>query len=307
MNDSMAQAEGEAGPQPLPAWKNFIGGFAAVALAFAFLIAGLWKITDPVAASVRLSQVQVPGELSLAAAVLLGISETFAGVLLLVPRFRRWGAWLAGALLIAFVVYIGAFYDVLRGEECNCFPWIKRAVGPAFFVGDAIMLALAMPAAWWARRPDGKRSAAVILGAVTVFALVSYGVTVVRQSGVTAPATIVAGGERISLHEGRAFLFFFDPECLHCDQVARELARLAWGETRVVGVVVAQPQFGAEFMKETGLPGVLSADAETLRKTFSFVDVPYAVALEQGTQRAAFVHFDGTGPADTLRRLGFVR
>ncbi len=307
MNDSMAQAEGEAGPQPLPAWKNWIGGFAAIVLALAFLIAGLWKITDPVAASVRLSQAQVPGELSLAAAVLLGISETFAGVLLLVPRFRRWGAWLAGVLLIAFIVYIGAFYEVLRGEECNCFPWIKRAVGPAFFIGDAVMLVLAGLAAWWARRPAGRRSAAVILGAVTVFALVCYGVTVVRQSGVTAPATITVGGEQVSLHEGRVFLYFFDPECLHCDQVARELARLAWGETQVIGVVVAQPQFGAEFMRDTGLPGVLSADVETLRNTFSFVDVPYAVALEHGTQRAVFNHFDGTGPAETLRRLGFVR
>jgi len=33
---------------------------------------------------------KVPQNLSLAAALLLGIAETFSAVLILVPRFRRW-------------------------------------------------------------------------------------------------------------------------------------------------------------------------------------------------------------------------
>ncbi len=45
------------------------------------------------------------------------------------PRFRRWGAWLTGLLLVAFMLYIGYYYNVLRGAECSCFPWLKRAVG----------------------------------------------------------------------------------------------------------------------------------------------------------------------------------
>jgi uncharacterized membrane protein YphA (DoxX/SURF4 family) len=307
MNDSMAQAEGEAGPQELPNWKNWFSGLSAILLAFTFLIAGIWKITDPLAAAVRVSQVQVPYIFSLPMALALGISETFAGVLLLVPRFRRWGAWLSCLLLVAFVMYIGVFYNVLRGEECNCFPWIQRAVGPVFFLGDAIMLLMAVVAGWWSRPSDGRRSALVVLGAVSVFALVSYGVTVARQSGVTAPESILVDGKPFPLHEGRVFLFFFDPECLHCDAVARGLAELNWGETAVVAVIVQQPQFGPEFMESTGLPGVLSSDFEPLRNKFQFVDSPYGVALEHGRQRAAFTHFEGSEPADMLRKMGFVR
>ena len=31
----------------------------------------------------------------------------------------------------------------LQSKVPDCFPWLKRAVGPGFFVGDAIMLGLA--------------------------------------------------------------------------------------------------------------------------------------------------------------------
>ena len=307
MNDSMAYAEGEAGPRELPRWKNWVGGLSAALLALAFLVAGIWKITDPIAASVRMAQAQVPAALSLPAALFFGVSETFAGVLLLVPRFRRWGAWLAGLLLVAFFLYIGAYYNVLRGEECNCFPWIKRAVGPAFFVGDGIMLLMAVLAGWGSKPSAGKRSAVVVFGAVSVFALVSYGVTVARASGVKAPDSITVKGKPFPLHSGRVFLYFFDPECPHCDKAARDLAKLNWGETDVVGVPTQSPQFGPDFLRDTGLRGVLSNDAAPLRKTFSFVDVPYGVALENGRQRASFTHFDKTEPADTLRKMGFVR
>jgi hypothetical protein len=65
---------------------------------------------------------------------------------------RRWGAWLAGLMLVVFMAYIGVFYHRLLGEDCNCFPWIRRVVGPGFFAGDAGMLALAALAGWRARR-----------------------------------------------------------------------------------------------------------------------------------------------------------
>jgi uncharacterized membrane protein YphA (DoxX/SURF4 family) len=307
MNDSMAYANGEAAPGGLPMWKICVGGCAATLLSILFLVAGIWKITDPVAAAVRMTQAQVPHMFSLPLALSLGISETVAGALLLVPRFRRWGAWLTGLLLVAFVVYMGAYYNVLRGEECNCFPLVKRVVGPAFFVGDGILLLMAVVAGWWARPSQGKRSALVVLGAVSVFALVSYGVTVARDRGTMAPPTITAGGKPLSLHEGRVFLYFFDPECPHCDTAARELAKLNWGQTVVVGVVVQQPQFGAEFMQSTGLPGLLSTDVETLRRAFKSVGWPFGVALESGRQRASFTYFDAKEPAETLRKLGFVR
>jgi uncharacterized membrane protein YphA (DoxX/SURF4 family) len=307
MNDSMAHAGEPPAIAEMPRWRAWAGGVAGTLLGLAFIVAGVWKISDPLGAAVRLHQAQVPHFLSLPAAVVLGILETFAGTLLLVPRFRRWGAWLCGALLAFFMVYIAAYYEVLRGEECNCFPWIQRAVGPAFFVSDAVMLALAWLAGWAARPSQGRRNAALVLGAVAVFALVSLGVSLVRQTGIKAPDSIQVEGRPLSLEQGRFFLFFFNPECLHCDRAARELARMNWGQTRVVAVPTQLPQFGREFLQSTGLKGVLTTDTERLRKTFPFTDVPYGVAIENGYQRAAFTHFEGPELEASLRKLGFVR
>src|SRR5204863_406926 len=81
-------------------------------------------------------------------------------------------------------------YNTLKGEDCSCFPWLKRAVGPGFFVGDAVMLGLAVLAGVWSKRSDNLRGATLILGAVTVFALVSYGVAATRSTGLKAPESM---------------------------------------------------------------------------------------------------------------------
>jgi hypothetical protein len=307
MTETLEQAESGSGPRELPRWQALLCTLSAVLLALTFLVSGVWKITDPLAAAVRMTQALVPAALSLPAALAFGISETFAAVLLLVPRLRRWGAWLAGLLLLAFMAYMGLFYNTLSGEECNCFPWIKRVVGPAFFIGDAIMLLLALAAGWWARPSGDKRLAAIVLGAVCVFAAVSYGVSAVRQNSVQAPEFIDVDGKPFALREGRVFLYFFNPECIHCDRAARELGKLSWGETKVVGVPTQLPQFGPQFMSSTNLRGVLTSDAEPLRKVFTFTDVPYGVALENGQLKAAVTVFEAPEPEQTLRKLGFVK
>ena len=307
MHDSMAYADAEAGPSELPLWKSWTGWIAAVLLALLFLVAGVWKITDPLAAAVRMAQAKVPHSLSLAAALGLGVSETVAAVLLLVPRFRRWGAWLTGVLLVAFLVYIGYYYNDLRGEECNCFPWVKRAVGPAFFIGDVLMLALAFIAGWCARPSRGLRGALLTLAAVVVFAFASYGIQAARQSGIRAPEFAAVDGRSFPLRQGRVFVFFFDPECSHCDQAARRLAALDWRETKIVAVATVLPQFAREFLDSTGLKAGLCLEPEPLRKQFSFVDVPYGVALDDGRQRTAFTQFETPDVFDTLRQLGFIK
>jgi uncharacterized membrane protein YphA (DoxX/SURF4 family) len=299
-------ADGDPGPAELSPWKNWLSVASAVLLALTFIVAGVWKVTDPLAAAVRMTQARVPQLLSLPAALGFGISETLAGVLLLVPRFRRWGAWLTGLLLVAFIVYIGLLYNVLRGEECNCFPWVKRAVGPAFFIGDAIMLLMALAAGRWARPSRGLRSAAIVLGAVCVFAAVSLGVTEARQAWARAPEFVTVDGRPFSLRQGRVFLYFFNPECMHCAAAAKQLARLNWGQTAVVAVATESPQFGQAFLDSTQLRGVLTLDFASLSKAFTFTDVPYGVALENGHQRAVFTGFTATEPADSLRKLGFV-
>ena len=307
MDDSIPHAKGGAAFWDVATWKAAVSGIAAILLGIVFMMAGVWKITDPFSAAVRLEQAQAPHSLSLIGAVLLGIGETFAGVLLVVPRFRRWGAWLTGLMLVFFLVYIAAYYNVLRGEECNCFPWIKRAVGPAFFIGDGVMLVMAFLAGLWARPAESRRSAGLVLGAIAVFAMVSYGFGAVRQSWVRAPASITVDGKPVSLQQGRVFLYFFDPECAHCDQAARWMGQYQWSNVTLISVPTANAQFARQFVESTGFRSAISTEVEKLRQVFSFVDAPYAVALENGRQRVAFTHFDPQEPEATLRRLGYVK
>ena len=291
----------------LPSWKSTLSWICAILIALVFLVSGLWKITDAPSAAVRMTQARVPQSLSLAAAIGFGIAETFAGVMLLVPRFRRWGAWLGGALLVAFMVFIAVNYNALRGDECSCFPWVKRAVGPGFFIGDAIMLALAVLAGTWAQRTESLRSAILILGTVTVFALVSYGVAAIRQTGTKAPDTVTVNGKPFSLQLGKILIFYFDPECMHCVDAAKRMSKLNWGDTQVVAVPIAQPQFAKGFLDDTGLKAVISDDLPPLKKIFPFVSTPAGVALVNGREKMALTQFEDNEPADSLKKLGFVR
>src|SRR5581483_3558096 len=162
MQDGIAPPDAVLPRLELPPWKIAIGWLSAIVVSLLFLSSGIWKITDVPGWAVRVTQARVPASLSLPAALGFGIAETFAGVLVLVPRFRRWGAWLAALLLISFLVYFAINYQALRGEECSCFPWVKRVVGPGFFIGDAVMLAFAILAGWWARPSAGRRSATLV-------------------------------------------------------------------------------------------------------------------------------------------------
>jgi uncharacterized membrane protein YphA (DoxX/SURF4 family) len=306
MNDSMAQPRGGFASIELSGWKSALSWVAATLIALLFLVSGIWKITDVQGAAMRMAQAKVPQSLSVLAAILFGIAETVGAVLILVPRFRRWGAMLTGALLVAFMIYIGIHYNALRGEECSCFPWLKRAVGPGFFIGDGIMLALAACAGIWSKKPESLRSAFLVFGAVVVFALVSFGVGEVRQTGTKAPETTMVDGKPYSLQQGKVFLFFFDPQCMHCFDAAKRMSQLHWGDTRVVAVPVEQPQYANGFLKETGLQAVVSSEFTKLAPIFSYSAYPFGVALENGREKAPLTQFEGEEPAATLKKLGLV-
>src|SRR3984957_13616610 len=135
----------------LPAWKKVIGGVCAVLLAILFFVSGAWKLTDPFVWSQALAEFRVTSALRLPGTLALGVAEMVGAVLIVVARFRRWGALLLGFLLVVFMVYIGANYSALVGKDCTCFPLVKRAVGPAFFFEDGAMLLMAVVAGPWAR------------------------------------------------------------------------------------------------------------------------------------------------------------
>jgi hypothetical protein len=251
-------------------------------------------------------QTLVPVALSLPTAVAVAVCETFTGVLLLIPRYRRWGAWIAGLMLVAFMIYIGVLYNRLLGEDCNCFPWIRRVVGPAFFAGDAAMLALAGLAGWWSIKSQGWRRAALILGCVCLVACGSYAVSAISRSRADVPEAAVVDSKQLNLRQGRLILYFFDPECTHCLAVAREMSKHCWGATRIVVLPTREPQFASGFLEDAGLSAGISPDAVSLRKALPFTEPPFAVALDCGKVVATFNsgQMEGEGYYATLKRLG---
>ena len=306
MDDSVAPPPSAPAVWAPAGWKTAAGHGAAFVIAVIFIASGVWKITDPFSFAARLPQFRVPENLSLLATFFVGVGEAFAGVLILIPRFRRWGAWLAGAMLVGFMVYIGALYGALRGEDCSCFPLVKRVVGPGFFIGDAIMLALAAVAGWWARPAHGLRSAVIVLLAVAVFAGVSLGVHSRIEAKVQAPATIRVEGQPYALRQGRALLFFYNPECTHCNDAARAMAAFRWRPgVKLIAIATEQPQFAQEFLRNTGLRAATCEDAGALRQAFHFVMTPYAVALDRGRVKASLSEFKQPQFESALRQAGF--
>jgi len=291
----------------MPAWKSIVSHVSAALVAILFLAAGIWKILDPFRVQQMFEQLLVPIQVSMALVIALGILETLSGALILTPRYRRVGGVLASLLLLAFMIYIGARYQSLVGRDCSCFPWVKRAVGPAFFPEDGAMLALALLAAWLSRKPPSLRVPAMILAGVAVLSGASYGYNVTHQSGIQVPETITVEGQPYSLHKGRVFLFFYDPVCSHCNEAATHMATYHWkSDVTVIRLPTNDLQWGASFMKDTKLGAKNSPDAKALRKLFTFSYPPYGVAVDRGRVKGVVSHYDAPEPQPSLKQLGYV-
>ena len=301
-------ANASAGVFPYqPAWKNTIGTISAILMAVVFFAAGAWKLTEPFLFSQLLGELRVPADLTMPLGLAVGIGDTLAALLIIVPAWRRWGAILTAVLLIAYMGYLGINYHALAGKECNCFPIIKRTVGPGLFIGDTVMLVLAILAGVWARRSSGIRGALVAFATVLVFAAAAYGVNAAKNSGVAAPSPITVGGKPYSLDQGHIFLFFYNPSCLHCDAAARRMSKYDWKDTTVIALPTESPEWAASFLHDTGLKALTSLDTAKERTVFHFMNAPYGVALEDGHEKAVIDDFDDSQPAKTLRSIGYVR
>jgi uncharacterized membrane protein YphA (DoxX/SURF4 family) len=293
-------------PADLPSWKYWVATGSAIFLAVIFLISGIWKISDPLGTAARMMQALVPSALALPVALATGVIEAWAGVMIVVPRWRRWGGWLCVAMLTVFMIYFGVNYQALRGADCSCFPWLKRIVGPGFFISDALMLVLAGAAVLWSRPSQAVTKALVALGALVVFAGVVYGVTAVRLTGVRAPSPLVVDGKPTSIEQGRTLLFFFDPECTHCLAAAQAMAQWQWKDVRLIAIPTVNPQWAGYFLQRAGLRASVSNDSEKLRAVFKFTDPPYFVALEEGRQEQVFPAYDENEPHQTLIKMGWL-
>lgn len=301
----MSQAEQAAAR--LKGWQAAAGAVCAWLLAILFVVAGLWKMSDPLSTTARMVQALVPVSLALPAALAAGVVEAWAGLLLLVPKWRRWGALLCGLMLVVFMVYFAVFYERLKGEDCTCFPWLERVVGPEFFIGDGIMLLLAAGAWVWAVPSRGWKPALVPLAAFAVLAGGFYAYAVTSQKGLEAPPEIMVEGKPLSLRHGRVLLYFFDPECAHCQQVATRLGKRQWQNVKLIALPTVNPQWAREFLDAAKFPADVSSDAAKLRETFKYTDPPYGVALEHGRQVAPFPFLDPAADEAALERLGWIK
>jgi uncharacterized membrane protein YphA (DoxX/SURF4 family) len=291
----------------LPAWKTVAGHVAAVIVALIFLTAGIFKIVAPFQVQQLFEQLLIPAQFSMPLVLTLGVVETLAGVLVLIPRYRRWGALLGSALLLAFMIYIGARYYSLVGRDCSCFPWVKRAVGPAFFWEDAAMLAAGVVAALFSRKPAGLRAPAMVLAGLIVFSGASFGYNTAQQSGIQVPASITVDGKPYNLREGRVFLWFYDPQCSHCEEAARHMATYKWkSDVTVIGLPTNQPQWAESFLHDTKFSARTSLDTDQMRKLFTFNYPPYGVSIDRGRVKGIVSHYDAPQPEAELRGLGLI-
>jgi uncharacterized membrane protein YphA (DoxX/SURF4 family) len=299
----------------MPQWKTIASHVAAAFVAILFIGAGMYKAVDPFHWSRLLEELLFPPQYSLPFTLLLSVGEIFGGVLILTPRFRRWGAALTGLMLIGFMGYIGIHYYQLIGKDCSCFPWVKRTVGPGFFEGDGAFLLAALLAGLWAKPVYGPRKigrGAAILAAAVLFTGAGYGIALSQQTGAKAPDSVLVDGKPLSLQHGRFFVFFFDPECSHCNDAGRHMGTYHWkSDVTIVGVPTRMPQFGQPFMSDNKLKGLVSTDLAKLKTAFPLPgDPPYGVEIENGRQVGTVQHYDdedtGKEPAATLRQLGLI-
>ena len=294
--------------QSAPAWRAWVGWTAAILMAALWLMAGIWKLSDLSGFQVKLTQMLVPVGLSMPATLALVVSELTAGILLLVPAWRRLGGWFSAGLLLVFMAYVAINYEPLRGADCSCFPWVKRAVGPVFFWTDGAMVALALLAAWFSRPPVRLRQAAYALAGIVATTGVMFAM---EQSAAPAaagelPTVIQVAGGELDITKGPVFLYFLNPTCMHCLDAGIAMSKYQWKAT-FVGVPTQDFDFGPQFVNDAGLKNVkLSPELDRLKAVFPFEDVPYGVALQDGKVVAQLHFFEEPDLGSKLREIGFV-
>ena len=290
-------------------FKRGVAAVSAILLGIIFLVSGGWKVLMPFQTGELLEQAQVHAGWGVLGASALGTLELLAAFLLFAPKYRRLGGLLGSGLMIFFLGWIGYFYNVLVGHECSCFPIIKRTVGPGFFISDAVMLLFALAAlAWGPKVTSLKRPVMALLGLI-VFAGLSFAANKIVRSNSHVPNPVVVDGKPADLRDGKVLLFFYDPECSHCDAASKYMSTLTWTNARIVAVPTHDPQFAADFLHDTHLKASTSLEIDKLRKAFPFVDPPYGVVLVDGQVKETLnqTQFNAPLPAPDLKKWGFVQ
>lgn len=264
-------------------------------------------MTMPFQFQQMMEQLKVPSWGSLPLVVVLGIVETTAGLLVLIPKYRRIGAWMIVGLLVVFMGYIGLNYQALVGQDCSCFPWLKRAVNPAFFAEDGAMLVAALAAAWFSQKSAGLKLPAIALLSAVVLSTASFGYNHMLQSNIQVPLNITVEGKPYNLHQGHIFLWFFDPQCSHCEDAAKHMSTYKWkSDVTVISFPTQQPQWAEGFLHDTKFVAKVSTDTTEMRRFFTFNYPPYGVVLFNGRVQGIVQSYDAPQPEADLRTFGLI-
>ena len=311
--DSMAQAPTLAdSAQSIAGWKAKVGAAVAIVLGLFWILFGGWKALSPYEFGAMVTRLHVNQDLSVPFSSLLGTGEILGGLMLLIPRFRRWGAWLTGALLVGFMLYMGINYSELKGEDCSCFKWLERTVSPEFFWEDGAMLAATALAGVWAARSSGFKKLAMMGVGVGAFSLASLAYNASLQTGTPAPASIKVDGKDYGLKTGKTLVFFFDPQCTHCLHSAEMMGKYKFDKAvRVVMAPIRVGQFTGQFLEKANFKpfgAVDEKDTPALRETFHLAapDPPNGVAIENGRVKKTWTAWDDNEPEKSLREMKWI-
>ena len=102
-----------------PSVRNAVSHIAAFAVALLFLTAGIWKMTEPFTWARMVEDLRVPYQLSMYATLALAVSETLAGALVLIPKYRRYAPGLDVASSLCGVHAV----DVVSGKVMGSLLW----------------------------------------------------------------------------------------------------------------------------------------------------------------------------------------
>lgn len=296
-------------------WQLKLGMVCAYLMAALWIVAGAWKLSDLGAWALKMNQALVPVDYALPLGLAVAVGEVILAILLVVPAWRKLGGYASAGLLIAFMAYFAINYAELQGADCSCFPWLERAVGPQFFITDGIMVVLSLIAAWHSQPFSGLKHAALAVAAACAWGAVSYTMEATSTPpDENVPASIALVEGEHDLHSGRTLVFFFDPTCIHCLDVAEHMSTLDW-EADIVGVPIQLADLTGGFLADSKLAEkeiLVSAPfpeqkIQEFRETFQFQDVPFAVALHDGQIAETFEYFEGDRFDTPLRDKGFIR
>ena len=117
---------------------------ARLVLAAVFVVSGISKLFDLSGSQAAMRSFGVPESMTRAGGIVLPIVEILIAILLIPAASAAWGALLALALLVVFIIGVG--YNLARGRkfDCHCFGQLTTSeIGPSTLIRNVALAVIA--------------------------------------------------------------------------------------------------------------------------------------------------------------------